>query len=350
MGSDARGETRHPEDELLDAYADGERTPGSVDRHVRLCADCQRVVVALRDVRGELARLAPITMPPDVARRIQEALSAAPVPAAPPASRARRGGGRRSPGGGRPPTFGSAAAPRPSAQARQLVAGRSARPERLVMLAACLLVVVAGVGLFAGWQRGGSDSADTAASAALPASAPTMSAYGDAAGGSAGGQERALAAGVVALADSGAVLTSDDVPRHARDLLAGRVPVVRTVSLDAVPPAADAPGAASSAAPTTSTFALASGDLTTSDLLGCYQKLAATLGGSVLALDRISYGGRGAVLVVVDIPDFSGTSTAGAPVTTTGATDLVQLTVVDPGCDAGHLVEETRFSGTASRA
>ncbi|MDT3444130.1 MULTISPECIES: anti-sigma factor [unclassified Pseudofrankia] len=372
MGPDARGEPmpRHPDGELLDAYADGERTPASVDRHVRACADCQRAVVALRNVRVELSRLAPITMPPDVARRIQATLSAAPTPAAPRPDRAGpddsrdRHAGRRAPGRvRRPPTHSAAARQLTAPPARSQVLPRSVRPERLALLAACLLVVVAGAGLFVVWGH------DSASSDRYAASSADMSAADSAAGAGAAtpaSGERALAPTAQALfadnlidvADSGAVLGPDAVAQHAKDLLAGRIPVAGHTSLD-MTVVADGTATGGTAAWQA---------VVTPDLLGCYEKLATSVG-AVLAIDRVSYRGRDAVLVVLDIqdvPDTSGTpsvpatsgmgpaaqggAVAAAPGAVPPSRDRVQLTVVDLGCDVSHLAGSTWYAATATRA
>lgn len=75
-----RESDRHPDVELLDAYldahADSDHSTRSVDRHVRSCPSCQEAVTALRQVRADLARLAGLTMPADVAARIRAAIAA----------------------------------------------------------------------------------------------------------------------------------------------------------------------------------------------------------------------------------------------------------------------------------
>ena len=362
MAPDARGEagSRHPDDELLDAYADGERTPGSVDRHVRACTDCQRAVVALRTVRDELARLAPVAMPPDVARRIHAALAAAPPPPAPSdrsgadARRDRRGPGRSR----RPPSYGAAARPLIGTPGRPGTLPR-ARPERLALLTVCLLVVVAGAGLFAVWGPGGS-AADR-----LETSSAAMSGAESAAGGA--GQDAAHAPAVmansaaVAVADSRTALSSDAVVAHAQDLLAGRIPAAGHTTLGAL---ASTQGATTDDQGSTSSSAAGWEAIITPGLLSCYEKLATSVG-AVLAIDRVSYQGRDSVLVVLDIQDLSDISGAsGAPdgsagqsgaVPTAAGTvaagrDHVQLDVVDLGCEADHLADDTRYTETATKA
>ncbi len=77
----------HPDVEALDAYLDARPDPAAqgfplepavarVERHVHSCAACQEALTALRRVRADLARLASMTMPADVAERIQAALAA----------------------------------------------------------------------------------------------------------------------------------------------------------------------------------------------------------------------------------------------------------------------------------
>ncbi|WP_051102491.1 hypothetical protein [Parafrankia elaeagni] len=103
----------HPDIEVLDAYLDTHPEPpgpgrsrvitaSRVDRHVRGCVTCQETLAALHRVRSELARLATMTMPDEVAARIQAAL----------ASRSGAGGDDAEPAPGRGPTDGSGEARR----------------------------------------------------------------------------------------------------------------------------------------------------------------------------------------------------------------------------------------------
>jgi hypothetical protein len=308
------GPGRHPDGELLGAYADGERTPGSVDRHVQSCADCQRAVHALRGVRVELARLASVAMPPEVASRIQAALAAAPTaPAASPSTRSRRGRPGRGRGGDRRPPSYSAHALRPATNAALLP--RPSRSERLALLAVCLLMAAAGAGLLAAWQGHGAARTGSASSVAGDAAGSAARLSADAA--------TAPAPSVVWVADSGTVLTPSGVVAHARDLLAGRVPAAVRVPLTS---ASSGLSAAVSGGPRPSWAAVV-----TPGLVGCYQKLAA--GGVVLAVDRVSFLGRQAALVVVDSP-------AGQ----------LQLAVVDLGCEPADLVADTRYATRTARA
>ncbi|MBX6388797.1 MAG: hypothetical protein IRZ08_07325 [Frankia sp.] len=380
MEPEPRGERghRHPDSELLDAYADGERTPGSVDRHVRACADCQQTVLALRRVREELARLAPVAMPPDVAARIQAAVAAAatPPPGAPgqvapahPAARARRrrAGGVR-PADGRPPAFAAAFRASPGAAS----ARRRVPAERGALLVVLLLVVAAAAALTI-WRPGGSlddtsSSADAIAAEARPGAEMAESAPGagtladDAVTSQATSDE-------VPVYDSGAtVVPAEEAPQqppsttggsaavatvtdHGRALLSGRESAVTALSLSrAAPPTVAEP----TAAPTVAVAAA----LATPELLGCYRQLAADVGGPVLALDQVTYRGRAAVLVVLDAPD--GAAAAGAPGQRPGATpgapagalsaDTVAVAVVDPECNAAHLADALWYRATATRS
>jgi len=365
MGPDMHGTPvpRHPDGELLDAYADGERTPSSVDRHVRACVDCQRAVLALRNVRVELSRLAAVAMPEDVARRIQAALTAAPPPSPQPdrsgsAGRRDRRTERRGPGRSRrPPTYGAAARPLTAAPARSRLLPRSARPERLALLAVCLLAVVAGAGLLVAWQHNGAGShAYESASGSVAASGK------DRASGSAGDavagppsvaalapSPQTLSGSMVQVADSRAALVPAAVAPHAKDLLAGLIPLAGYTSLDARGTSeAQAAGVAASWEA-----------VVTPGLLGCYEKLAAGVG-VVLAIDRVSYGGRDAVLVVLDIQDASdgpatpagGQSAASAApsAAVSPSRDRVKLAVLDLDCNAEHLSNDTRYTETATKA
>jgi hypothetical protein len=345
---------RHPDGELLDAYADGERTPGSVDRHIRGCAACQQTVVALRGVRIELARLAPISMPPDVARRIQEALTAAPLPAAPTPPGARRGGAadrraaaRRSVDRRRRPTATHGVTPlRPPGRSAPAHAARS---ERLVFMAVCLLVVVAGGGLIVALQHR-TPSSSGSASAAAPEVSQELKVSADSAAGAAAPSPAAIPGvteGMVTLASSGSVqsfrvatsrvtLGPDEVARHARDLLAGRVPVAGTAALTATDAAAGSWAA-----------------VATPTLLACYRQLVDTAHGPLLAVDEVTYRGRDAVLVVLDIPD--GTQAASEPAApdatlVPASEDRIQLAVVDVGCEAAHLPTATLFAEESTKA
>ncbi|MEX5635484.1 hypothetical protein [Parafrankia sp. FMc2] len=129
LADDSSSATRrgsHPDIEVLDAYLDTHPDPpgpgrsrvitaSRVDRHVRGCVTCQETLAALHRVRAELARLATMTMPDEVAARIQAAL----------ASRSGAGGDDAEPAPGRGPTDGSGEA-RQAGQTTK--AGRSGGP------------------------------------------------------------------------------------------------------------------------------------------------------------------------------------------------------------------------------
>ncbi|WP_244957374.1 anti-sigma factor family protein [Candidatus Frankia nodulisporulans] len=70
-----RGTDRHPDVELLDALAGGEPVARSAREHIDACPACRESVAALRRVRAELSQLAGLTMPGDVAERIQATLA-----------------------------------------------------------------------------------------------------------------------------------------------------------------------------------------------------------------------------------------------------------------------------------
>lgn len=188
----------------------------------------------------------------------------------------------------------------------------------------------------------------------------------DSAAGAAGGEaalapsvRSSVASKVISVADSGVPLDPDAVAQHAKDLLAGRVPFAGYSSLD-TPVAALGQATGGPAAWEA---------VLTPGLLGCYEKLVTSFG-AVLAIDRVSYRGRDAVLVVLeiqdtsDITDESGTSAtssddepagqggaaAAAPGTVPPGQDRIQLTVVDLGCDAGHLADDTWYAGTTTKA
>ncbi len=75
LGRRGRGHDRHPSVELIDAVAGGEQVTRSAREHIVACPACRESVAALRRVRSDLSRLASMTMPGDVAERIQAALA-----------------------------------------------------------------------------------------------------------------------------------------------------------------------------------------------------------------------------------------------------------------------------------
>jgi hypothetical protein len=74
---------QHPDPERLDAYAGGDHSRRDVRDHVAGCPVCAETVASLRRVRGELARLAEVTMPDEMIRRLR-ALAPPTGPAGPP--------------------------------------------------------------------------------------------------------------------------------------------------------------------------------------------------------------------------------------------------------------------------
>ncbi|CAO5193262.1 Zinc-finger domain-containing protein [Frankia sp. AiPs1] len=108
-----RGPLRHPDVEMLDAAAGGEPVARSTREHIEACPVCRESVAALRRVRSELSRLATMTMPGDVAERIQAALATR-VTAASDAARPPSEASESIPPASTAPR--SAQAPRPSAE------------------------------------------------------------------------------------------------------------------------------------------------------------------------------------------------------------------------------------------
>ncbi len=73
------GDSRHPEIDELAAYADGDLRAGDRERvadHLAGCAECNADIAALEGTSEALASLGPVTMPADVAQRLDHALSA----------------------------------------------------------------------------------------------------------------------------------------------------------------------------------------------------------------------------------------------------------------------------------
>jgi hypothetical protein len=291
----------HPNVESLDDYANGENACLDVDRHVRACGECREAVAALRRVRADLASLAHVTMPPDVAARIQAALDAVPA-------------GSAGPGwNGGPDAAGRAGASRRRARIRRRAVRRS--DVVVTMSAACLVLVVVLAAVFA--TRGPHLDAQPSATGAevAPASA--------AAEAEAAGAATATATGGAQSADEPAGDAGAAVPetdgRTATDRLAAPAPAA-----GAAPDAAAAPPAV---AVTDTLLAeadlarhvnnLLDGRITTRSvaaeqqlvnppLLTCYRDLAVQAGGDLLALDRVRYLGRPAVLVALSVPGVPG--------------------------------------------
>ncbi|WP_054568829.1 hypothetical protein [Frankia sp. R43] len=278
----------HPDIEVLDAYLDTHPDPpgpgaspgvtaSRVDRHLRSCLACQDTLSALRRVRAELARLASMTMPDDVAERIQAALAArsgasaaggrpagrplgtdpadglddaADVPAADitPAGIRRMslvdGASGSRPGSG----------PRPRSGSRQHDAGgRRGRPagnrssgarDWISIAAACVALVAFGAAVLAvrGLTSGTSaeTTADAAVAAANPAEAGTFGAAAQpqrealptaassaANEAAAAGGTSAAGSGWVLVADTDKVLRPAGVVAHGQQLLAGQLAMTR---------------------------------------------------------------------------------------------------------------------------
>ncbi|WP_235488328.1 hypothetical protein [Frankia sp. AvcI1] len=142
LGRRSRGHDHHPDVELLDAVAGGEPVTRSTRDHVETCPVCRESIAALRKVRADLSRLAAMTMPGDVAERIQAALAARMPPQPhPPHDPAARPGAeatttdapapRPAPDAGRSPTGPTAAAPTgaPPTGASQTGAAQTGTPQ-----------------------------------------------------------------------------------------------------------------------------------------------------------------------------------------------------------------------------
>ncbi|WP_128423102.1 hypothetical protein [Frankia sp. EI5c] len=280
----------HPDIETLDAYLDAHldahpdahldahpglsdpgRSRGAVasraDRHIRACATCQETLAALRRVRGELARLATMTMPDEVAERIHAALAARSGTAAGRADGGspldafgaaathrdhdheheheygeygeygeqgdRRAAGLwRGPGGGSPARFRGAGTGGPRGRrGRPGSPGRAAR-DWVSIAATCLALVAFGAAVLAvrGLTAGGAGSADATASSPVAASAPpggdiVVRPDSAAAPTAAGTRSLSVPPGgtSVLVADSDMILRPSDVVPHGQELLAGRL-------------------------------------------------------------------------------------------------------------------------------
>jgi hypothetical protein len=157
----------------------------------------------------------------------------------------------------------------------------------------------------------------------------------------------------VLVADSGRPVEAGTVGEHGRDLLAGRIRTIGRISVEpysapagTAPPApgraaGPGPAQASAAAPPTpgapavksaTDYVLSA--LDTPELRMCYLSLAAQTGGAVLAVDRISYHGQPALLVVVSIMTRP---------------DRVRVTVIDIRCGVTSMPSALWYSVTASR-
>jgi hypothetical protein len=343
---------------LLDSYAGGEPSAPEVDRHVRTCPDCRETVAALRRVRADLARLAGVTMPADVAERIHAVLaashegtrpstSAQTTPAKPDAAPGPPHHATAPPGRPRPtrrPPAGHASRPVRSGRGGGRAGGRR---DWLAVAAACLAIVAFGTVLLI--YRHANDVGPTS-TALAPANGADRAASG--AGAAATEPPAAETAGVL-VADSGRPVDAGTVGQHGRDLLAGRIQTVGRISVEpsstTAKPAAPVPGLAagpelpsgSAGQPPTpgradansaTGYVLSAFD--TPELRMCYLSLAAQTGGAVLAVDRIGYHGQPALLVVVSIMTRP---------------DRVRVTVIDIRCGVTSMSAALWYSVTASR-
>ncbi len=310
---------RHPDVETLDGYADGDHSSLDVDRHVRECAACQDVVNALRRVRTDLAGLAQVTMPADVATRIQAALEAENSAAG------RYGAGRMRGIPGAPGTF------------RRTGPGRRRRArafDLLAVAAACLVALVVVAGVFAARESSRDAETTAAGSAAAPAenyALPPTASGQDGSGGAGRANEpvpadgragtgpavpappsalptpapRAALQAPVAVATSDITISDSGLDRHANDLLTGRVAAQQVhlggpdpLDAPALPPAPDVPSNMQTRA--------AVRELVSPSLVTCYRTLTNYNGGTVLALDRVRFGGQPSVFVILSVPDTPG--------------------------------------------
>jgi hypothetical protein len=173
------------------------------------------------------------------------------------------------------------------------------------------------------------------------------------AGAAAAEPPAAETAGVL-VADSGRPVEAGTVGQHGRDLLAGRIQAVGRISVVpssapagtatpvpglAAPPGLAQPSAAAAPSGTgvpdvkSATDSVLSA-LDTPELRMCYLSLAAQTGGAVLAVDRISYHGQPALLVVASIMTRP---------------DRVRVTVIDIRCGVTSMPSALWYSVTASR-
>ncbi|WP_050796022.1 anti-sigma factor [Parafrankia sp. EUN1f] len=270
----------HPDIEALDAYLDTHPDPqgpgapsgitaSRVDRHLRSCTVCQETLTALRRVRAELAQLARMTMPEDVAERIQAALTARSGAVASSDRAAGRPAGTDpagglgdaadvpaadiTPAGIRRMSFVDGASGSRSGSRRNGAGGRRGRPagnrgsgarDWISIAAACVALVAFGAAVLAvrGLTSGTSaeTTADAAVAAANPAEAGTFGAAAQpqrealptaassaANETTAAGGASAAGDGWVLVADTDEVLRPAGVIAHGQQLLAGQLAMTR---------------------------------------------------------------------------------------------------------------------------
>jgi hypothetical protein len=329
---------QHPDIEHLDAYADGDHAPSSVAPHIRDCPQCRDTVTALQRVRRELAALASVTMPDDVAERLRAALAAERASR----SREERPGNSRIPAAGRPALSGwwpPGRNPRGRTRTRRGErAGSRPRtsPSPRVpawFTAACLIVVVGMAGLVLVVAHHPGRATTSEASSQLPASPPGESpGPGPATGAQSTGEATSAsvddAGGPAIFAHTGHPVNLAEIPRHVLDLVTGRIQGTLRVPLQeyAVPNPATAGSSAAVASVIT--------ELTRPDLRMCYLDLITRTGGRIIALDLMIFNGRPAVLVVLSVPKD---------------TDQVRVVVLDEQCDITNMAAAQWYSTTTPR-
>ncbi len=345
---------RHPDVEHLDAYADGDLSASAVELHIRGCTQCGETVTALRRVRHDLAALASVTMPDDVATRLHAALIIE--------QDRHRPNSRDSPDTLEAGSHGLAPRrpvkwlrpPRSHLRSQPRVSGRmrdrshpGARPSRpagqvpawLSAAAACLTVVVAVVGFVGilGRHTGRTSAGEAVSQVVAPLSADiTGSSEGaprSAVAGSTGGAVASATAGdgdwdasVPAIfAHTGHLLNVADIPQHTLDLLSGRIKGTFRAPLRDYGGAAAGPPAAAASLVT---------ELTQPDLRTCYLSLATETGGNIIALDLVAFDGQPAVLVVLSVPTNP---------------DELRVIVLDERCGVTNIAAALWYSTTTSR-
>ncbi|WP_131788215.1 anti-sigma factor family protein [Protofrankia symbiont of Coriaria ruscifolia] len=347
---------RHPDVEHLDAYADGGLSASAVELHVRGCPQCSETVTALRRVRRDLAALASVTMPEDVATRLHAALIIEQDRHRPngPDSPDTLEAGSHGPAPQhsvkrlrplRPPHLRPRAHPRRPGRMRGRghPGLRSSRPGQvpswLSAAAACLTVVVAVVGFMGvlGRHTGRTSAGEAVSQVVAPLSADiTGSSEGtrQRAGASstsgtavsaAAGDGDATASAPAIFAHTGHLLNVADIPHHTLDLLSGRIKGTFQAPLRDYGGAAAGPPAAVASLVT---------ELTQPDLRTCYLSLATQTGGNIIALDLVAFDGQPAVLVVLSVPTDP---------------DELRVIVLDERCGVTNIAAALWYSTTTSR-
>jgi len=379
----------HPDPERLDAYADGDHGQRDVRAHVEDCPVCAETVAALRRVRGDLARLAEITMPDEMLRRLRAL-------ADPTASDRRSDTGDRdgtNPGVGniaRAPNAGGVPRPAPGPDGR---VGTETPQDGAPGRGPAIRRPAAAPGPRPGRHTRRSRRPMTlgpGAAGFVPASRPAAQRSSDHPGGDGprGGRDGSglvavAAALLVVLAIGGAVLSrggtaarsaADTPPTTGGGLSQASVttgtgsagyaaaapadgsarPGTETVSLARTNAALDATDAADHGAallsgrprPLAAVSAAAAlagtlparlsarvraalADLTGPDLVRCYDIIMSRYGGRLLALDEVTFNSAPAALLVLSVP---------------GDQETVRVLVVDEAC-AGARVSQALWYG-----